>query len=339
MGRAASDVPSPSDAQWADWRRAQVTSFVRRLYLNVVAQRPRIKVSAAVVTFGGGPVDDSAWLRMEPYWRVYQDWRSWLEEGIVDVMVPMVYKTEHTASGRESFVQWSSWTAGHQYARHAVIGLGAYLNSIEGSLLQVREATAVTPEGTSNRGVSFFSMAASNAPVMSNPLSVPAGRDTPLRTFEDFASGLVTGRAANGQTLDASGQEPVFAWPAAVPVMPWKQEPRTGHLMGYVRAPDGSPLDTATVIVGRADGGLVPEPAEGRLSAAVETDGLGFYGAVDLAPGSYSLMITPRNAGGVRSTCTVEISAGAVASLDLVVDGRSPLLAECVTAAGPARRR
>ena len=54
-----------------------------------------------------------------------------------------------------------------------VIGLGAYQNSLEGLLRQARVGLAAAgPQG----GVSFFSLAATNAPVVDNPLSLPAGR-------------------------------------------------------------------------------------------------------------------------------------------------------------------
>jgi uncharacterized lipoprotein YddW (UPF0748 family) len=341
MGRPADAVPEPGDAAWSQWRRDQVTAFVRRVYLSVMAVRPRVKVSAAVVTFGAGPAEEAAWVRMEPYWRVYQDWRAWQEEGIVDLMLPMVYKTQHSATSRQAFNAWTTFVAGQQHARHAVVGLGAYLNSLEGTLQQVREAVAPRAEGPAARGVAFFSMAATNAPVLANPLAIPAGRDTPLRTFDDFAAALLTGRTAGGQWLEPQAGFPggVFETGAVVPAMPWKTEPAAGHLLGTLRAPDGAPIDTATVIVGRADEGEAPlEGPTGRLSAAVETDGNGVYGAVDLAPGRYVLMITPRGSGTLRSACTVEVTPGGVARLDLVVDGLSPTLAQCV-AAEPSRYR
>lgn len=330
-GRPADVAPEAADPAWGQWRRDQVTNFVRRLYLNVMAVRPQVRVSAAVVTFGAGPASADAWIGTEPYWRVYQDWRAWQEEGIVDLLVPMIYKTQHLASSREAFSTWNAFAAGQQHERHTVVGLAAYLNSIEGTLQQAREALATPPAGPANRGVTFFSMAATNAPVLANPLSIPAGRDTPLRTFDDFAVALVSGRAGNGQWVEpaAGFSGGLFAEKAVVPPMPWKTAPQSGHLLGRLRTPGGEPFDTATVIVSREDGDRAPEPETGRLSAATETDGSGVFGAVNLAPGEYSLMVTPRAAGMVRSACTVRIAPGVVARLDLVIDGRSPALAAC----------
>ena len=53
----------------------------------------------------------------------------------------------------------------------------------------------------------LYSIGAHNAPVTRNPLAVPAGRDTPLRTFDDLSSGLRTGRTVAGQALEARQRE------------------------------------------------------------------------------------------------------------------------------------
>ena len=50
----------------------------------------------------------------------------------------------------------------------------------------------------------LYSVGAHNAPVTRNPIAVPAGRDTPLRTFDDLSSGLRTSRTVAGQALEAS---------------------------------------------------------------------------------------------------------------------------------------
>ncbi len=51
-----SPPPATGDPAWARWRRDQVTNIVRRVYLNTIAIKPHIKVSAALIAFGGAPV-------------------------------------------------------------------------------------------------------------------------------------------------------------------------------------------------------------------------------------------------------------------------------------------
>jgi hypothetical protein len=52
----------------------------------------------------------------------------------------MNYKREHTPSEVTMFDQWIEWARTHQYRRAAMIGLGSYLNSVEGTLRQARRA-------------------------------------------------------------------------------------------------------------------------------------------------------------------------------------------------------
>jgi len=66
--------------KWDGFRRDQVTEVVRRVYQAVKAVRPDVAVSCAVFP----DADESCNLRM-------QDWRSWIQEDIVDFVVPMVY--------------------------------------------------------------------------------------------------------------------------------------------------------------------------------------------------------------------------------------------------------
>ncbi|HEV2766013.1 MAG TPA: family 10 glycosylhydrolase, partial [Pyrinomonadaceae bacterium] len=153
--------PAPGDPAWAQWRRDQVSNLVRRVYLNAVAVKPQIKISAALIAFGGGPVTEPQWNSAEAFWRVYQDWRAWTQEGIIDIAIPMVYKAEHTASVRPQYDQWDAWLRTHLYDRAGLMGQGAANNAIEGTLRQTRR-TLTPAAGTNLSGIIFFSMATSN---------------------------------------------------------------------------------------------------------------------------------------------------------------------------------
>ena len=246
----AGSVPAPADAAWNDWRRDQVTALVRRLYLEALAIKPRLIVSAAVVAIGDAPVNEGAWAASDAHGRVFQDWRAWTEEGIVDLVVPMVYRAEHTQAGAESFDGWVAWTRTHQYGRHAAVGLGAYLNSVEGTVRQARRA--LEPAGTPLRGVVLYSLGAHNAPVTNNPFA--GSRDTPYRAFDDVAAGLATGRTTSGQPIEPSTSNPaVFAQRVPVPTMPWKASPDRGHVKGVVVSGDHA-IDGAEVTLESEDG-------------------------------------------------------------------------------------
>jgi uncharacterized lipoprotein YddW (UPF0748 family) len=344
---AGSPPPAQNDALWSQWRRDQVTNLVRRVYLNAIAEKPHLKVSAALIAFGNGPVCPSGgnckaiWessIRAEAYWRVYQDWRAWTEEGIIDIAAPMDYKREHITAQATQFNEWIEWTKNNQYNRSAMIGLGSFVNSVEGTVRQVRRSLAPSAQGNSANGVIFFSMAVSNVfsnngavtPVaVANPFSVPPGQLTPTRSYAEFAAGLTTGKSVNGATLyepDAgdAGYTAIFSQQATIPVLPWKSAPTKGHLMGLARRPDATPLDTATVTI---------ENLQTGTTRTTATDGNGFFGGVDLEPGQY--LVRAELGTDKLYTCVAQVSAGSVTPADAGVETIAPVTTVALQPAAP----
>lgn len=273
-----SPPPAPNDPQWNQWRRDQVTNIVRRVYLNALAIKPNLKISAALIAFGGIGSTETAWNSAEAYWRVYQDWRAWTQEGILDIAIPMVYKAEHSATVRPQYDQWDLWLRGHLYNRAGMTGQGAFVNAIEGTLRQTRRTLTPASGPTNLSGIIFFSMATSNIAVTSNPFAIPPG-NTPARPFSEFASGLTTGKSVNGLiSYEPAGMIPIFNDPASIPNFSWKIAPALGHMKGEARQVDGTAFDTATVTI---------ENLDTHATTTTTTDGGGFFGVVDLTPGSY----------------------------------------------------
>ncbi|MEQ8328892.1 MAG: family 10 glycosylhydrolase [Longimicrobiales bacterium] len=141
-------LPGP----WGEFRRAQITTLVERIYHGVKARRPDLTVSAAVFAN-----------RVDAYRNRYQDWPRWLDEGILDVVVPMAYSTDD-ARFREQIRD----ARGAADRRERVwAGVGAYLNGVDGTLSKVRIAR---DEGAG--GVILFSydwMATEGSPAGSMP--------------------------------------------------------------------------------------------------------------------------------------------------------------------------
>lgn len=335
--------PTYGDVLWKQWRRDQVSNVVRRVYLNAIAVKPNLKISGAFIATGNGPICNpganckTIWetnIRPEAYWRVYQDWRSWTEEGIIDIAIPMNYKREHLASQAVMTDEWNEWSKNHRYNRAVMIGLGNYLNTVEGNLRQVRRSLAPSAQGNRADGVNFFSMATTNAvatnganttPIV-NPFAIPPSI-TPVRSFADFASSLVTGASADGQTrYEDAVANPVgiFAEPAAIPVHSWKVAPTKGHLKGFARRADNTILDTATVTITNI---------ATNAARAGATDGGGFYGGVDLDPGQY-LVKAELGADTVYS-CVSNVSAGVVTTSDLAPETIAPVTTPGLSPAAP----
>ena len=319
-----SPPPAQNNALWNQWRRDQVTNIVRRVYLNAIAVKPQLKLSGSYIAFGGIGSTEAAWNSAEAYWRVYQDWRAWTQEGITDIAMPMAYKAEHTATVAPQYDQWNNWLRNHLYGRAGVLGQGAFLNSIEGTLRQTRRT--VTPAGGTNlSGIIFFSMATSNIAVTNNPFAIPSPVTTPARSISEFASGLTTGKSVNGLTLyEPAGQTPIFAEAAQIPVFQWKFAPTKGHIMGFARRADNTVLDTANVTITNLDTNAA------RTGA---TDGGGFYGGVDLVPGSY--LVKAELGPDAVYSCVSNVAAGLVTTADLNPETVAPITTAVVSPSAP----
>ena len=117
---------------WDEFRRVQITALVRRIYHAVKARRPEVVVSAAVIA----DADDA-------YEHRFQDWRSWLTEGVLDVAVPMAYTPDNARFG----AQISELRRAAGVRERAWAGVGAYLNGLEGTLEKIDLARAADAGG------------------------------------------------------------------------------------------------------------------------------------------------------------------------------------------------
>jgi uncharacterized lipoprotein YddW (UPF0748 family) len=104
---------------WAAFRREQVTRLVRRIYNGVKERMPRLVVSAAVVADATMAFDER-----------YQDWRGWLEEGILDVAVPMAYTPDPARF--QALIRTAR--ASVSDPRRVWAGIGAYMTTAEGTI-------------------------------------------------------------------------------------------------------------------------------------------------------------------------------------------------------------
>ena len=288
-------LPQTKDALWNAWRREQVTNFVRRLALGARAIRPSITISAALISWGSGPAASGGFANTDAYRVAFQEWDAWLREGLIDVASPMLYKREHAPAERKQFDDWLQFvvTTAHTSGRAAVPGIGAYLNSIEGTLRQARRTREANADG-----ILFFAMGdtkpwsilanSTNNAVTKNPYALPvAGVFTPKRPNEEFFAALRTSTATDGRTAFERIEQPLF---------------------GATSPPPRKPEESNGAIAGQAagDGLLVTIESTTHVARTTYTDGNGFFGMLGLAPGEYRV-----TAGG--KSATVQVTAGRVA--------------------------
>lgn len=130
---AGQPIPFPDDAAYSrystglardDWRRANVDRFVERMYREVHAIKPTIKVG--ISPFGiwrpGFPAGVNG---LDAYASIYADSRKWLQQGWVDYLAPQLYWA--IAAPQQSFpalLDW--WISQNLMGRHVWPGLAAY---------------------------------------------------------------------------------------------------------------------------------------------------------------------------------------------------------------------
>ncbi len=286
------DVPASNDSQWLQFRRDQVTSLVRKVYLNAWKQRRAARISAALICYGSAPVDqsNSAWQGRDAYGRVLQDWRSWLQEGILDLAVPMIYRDYSITARATEYGNWCAYTRENQASRAGAAGAGIYLNQLEGIIDEIQVSRLPSVSGRTLSGFVGYSYA--NYCGQRNVSTGTYTYNYASRTT--FRNSLID--AATAAIYDPGGT-PVFGAAATVPVMPWKTSTAKGHAMGYVRNV-GRTIDFDGVTV----------TLSGPVNRTLKTDATGFFGAVDLPVGSYLLTV---NVPGYYSATQTLLVTGA----------------------------
>jgi uncharacterized lipoprotein YddW (UPF0748 family) len=129
--------------RWNDFRRARLTSLVIKIRSAIKAGRPSAVLSAAVVPDAQDAFD-----------RRLQDWRGWIDQSLLDVIVPMAYTADADTFGKQI-------GAARAYAgsRPVWAGIGAYQLSAAQTLSHIAAARKLGAAG-----ISLFSYEALVAP-------------------------------------------------------------------------------------------------------------------------------------------------------------------------------
>lgn len=137
-------IPTPDDPAFSAWRREQTRSLAARLTAAVAEASPGTAVSAAVIAQGPGPAATGGFAGSRAHREYYQDWPRWVQEGLLDVVMPMVYfdDAEHGAW----FQQWVALARQLAAGSDVVVapGVAGYLNVVTAGEAQMEAAMADT---------------------------------------------------------------------------------------------------------------------------------------------------------------------------------------------------
>ncbi|MBX7246893.1 MAG: family 10 glycosylhydrolase [Candidatus Sumerlaeaceae bacterium] len=204
--------PESKDPAWAQFRRDQVTNFVRRAAVTVWQTRPNALVTMDAIGFGGPP--QKGFSDSSPYKQVFQDWNGWLRGGWMDVICRMGYKSEALPKSAADFRGWADFSRKLQDAcpgQYVTVGIGGYMNTLEGTLTQYLEAQK------RKLGTSLFSY---NRPLKTSEETKLLGPKSPF--WDELAGKVYTAQAP--------------------PVRPeWRK--KFGVVAGFALDESGHPLD------------------------------------------------------------------------------------------------
>jgi uncharacterized lipoprotein YddW (UPF0748 family) len=141
--------------RWKAFRRSRLTALVMRVKTAVKEARPEALVSAAVIP-------DAA----EAYQSRLQDWRTWLDQSLIDVLCPMAYTPDP-----KQFEAQVALAQDYAGGRPVWTGIGAYRLSSATTLQFIAASKRL---GTS--GVALFSYDALVAPPYTSSTLTDIGR-------------------------------------------------------------------------------------------------------------------------------------------------------------------
>jgi uncharacterized lipoprotein YddW (UPF0748 family) len=175
----------------ADWRRANVDRFIERMYREVHALKPTLKVG--ISPFGIWRPGNPAGIQgLDAYASIYADSRKWLQQGWVDYLAPQLYWS--IAAAQQSYpalLDW--WIAQSTMGRHVWPGLAAY---------RVNDGTA-----------SAFSL-------QEIPSQIELTRTRPAGTGHILYNTNTTLKRSNGILASTLAQD-LYKTTAVVPATPW----------------------------------------------------------------------------------------------------------------------
>jgi len=261
-------VPFPDDRSWSryrrrggrlprdDWRRQNVDTFVRRMYREVKAAKPWVKVG--VSPFGiwrpGYPEQVRG---LDAYKELFADSRKWVANGWLDYVVPQLYwPVAQTAQSYPVLLHW--WAEQNAKGRHLWAGnftsRAAGLASPVWGTGELLEQIRLTREEPGASGNVHFSMKA----LMPRPLTGPArplsdagaavaGAASDSAVSSGVSAAAAVGAGALPRMLGEQLRIGPYDTPALVPASPWLSRARPAPPRARAR-PDSTTGGTLVTI-------------------------------------------------------------------------------------------
>ena len=151
---------SPSDcfsSGWEDWQRDQISDLVERIYTDMPSD---VMLSAAVWPVYERPAGWPTYLR-EGRNDYYQDSQTWVQSGIIDAIMPMIYPANYDKCPDDSFWTQSVWETlaadfqANSGGRHIVTGIGGGYCSFDEIVWRIEKGRSL---GTAGHAIFSYSL-------------------------------------------------------------------------------------------------------------------------------------------------------------------------------------
>ena len=152
--RFRSEVKNPSSRAFLGWRAGKISSFVTAASARVKKARPAAWFTVAVLATYPSCIDS-----------VGQDWKAWLNAGIVDYIVPMNYTDDAAKYAALVAVQGQSKV----HARRIISGIGVTANNLNLTARQAR-GQIVAARAAGFAGFALFDLDESLLPLLRSRL-------------------------------------------------------------------------------------------------------------------------------------------------------------------------
>ncbi|MFN7140932.1 MAG: family 10 glycosylhydrolase, partial [Limisphaerales bacterium] len=236
--------PSPSNSQFATWRRRQVTDFLRWANADLLEIKTNLVISTAVFAS-----------RSDAFNNRFQDWAAWNNEGIIDLCMPMNYTADNT-----TFNSRLNDAYNNQGVRRVYMGIGGYLNTRENTVTQMLSSRNKPLYGTQ-----LYSYRVPNSGTVNQTGTLnyiknnfqPTWQNVPALPWKNNPTkGLVKGTV----TRQSDGT-PVYNATITINTSPSRSQKATVHgKYAFFELPTGSFTVTASATgLGNASGNIVVE--------------------------------------------------------------------------------
>jgi uncharacterized lipoprotein YddW (UPF0748 family) len=130
---------------FADWQRNHLSEWIARIYREVKAIKPHVRLSAAVwFTYKKTPA--ITFPTSQGYYDYYQDSHRWLAEGSLDAIAPMIYG----ATFNSDVSKWQVLASDHvsvQGNRQVWLGVGGAITPFSGIVDRIAYARSIGAKG------------------------------------------------------------------------------------------------------------------------------------------------------------------------------------------------